>query len=138
MSLRRKLLAMKADWEKWENRISIAVAVFFAGAVIANAGLNQILKFSVPVLGVLYPVAIVLMLLAVCHKWVKGRPGVYPAAVLCTTAASLLFAAADYLPGLKEVLAVLPLANVGLGWVLPAVIGLLLGLCFPQKTVKKG
>ena len=39
MSLRRKLLAMKADWEKWENRISIAVAVFFAGAVIANAGL---------------------------------------------------------------------------------------------------
>lgn len=115
-------------------------AAIFAGVslVIANAGLNQILKFSVPVLGVLYPVAIVLMLLAVCHKWVKGRPSVYPAAVLCTTAASLLFAAAGYLPGLKEVLAVLPLANVGLGWVLPAVIGLLLGLCFPQKTVKKG
>lgn len=39
MSLRQKLLHIKADWEKWEKRISIAVAVFFAGAVITNVGL---------------------------------------------------------------------------------------------------
>lgn len=39
MSLRLKLLTIKADWEKWENRLMIAVAVFFAAAVIANVGL---------------------------------------------------------------------------------------------------
>lgn len=115
-------------------------AALFAGVslVIANAGLDQILKISVPVLGVLYPVAIVLMLLAVCHKWLEGRPKVYPTAVLCTTAASLLFAGADYLPGLKEALSVLPLAGVGLGWVLPAAVGLLVGLLLPRGAGEKG
>ena len=39
MSLRQKLLQIKADWEKWEDRLSIAVAVFFAAAIAANVGL---------------------------------------------------------------------------------------------------
>lgn len=39
MSLRRKLLAIKADWEKWENRLMIAEGVFFAAAIVCNAGL---------------------------------------------------------------------------------------------------
>lgn len=39
MSLRHKLLAIKADWEKWEDGLIFAMAVFFAGAVAANVGL---------------------------------------------------------------------------------------------------
>ncbi len=43
-----------------------AWAAFFAllSMVIANAGLDQILEFSVPVLNILYPPAIVLILLS--------------------------------------------------------------------------
>lgn len=36
MSLRRRLLQVKADREKWENRLALAVAVFFAGAIVCN------------------------------------------------------------------------------------------------------
>ena len=115
-------------------------AVLFAvvSLAIANAGLDQILKVSVPVLGALYPVAIVLVLLAVCHRWVADRPAVYPAVALCTAAASLLCAGADYLPGLKAALSVLPLAEEGLGWVLPAAAGLLVGLLFPKRGEGRG
>lgn len=39
MSLRQKLLEIKANWEQWEDGLGIAIAVFFVGAVAANAGL---------------------------------------------------------------------------------------------------
>lgn len=120
-------------WPRYSYRKWV-VAFTCVSFLLANGGLDQILKFSVPVLGVLYPVAIVLMLLSVFHKWLGGRPKVYPAAVLCTTAASLLFAGAGYLPALKNALSVLPLAGVGLGWVLPAAAGLLVGLLLPQSS----
>ena len=111
-------------------------AAVFAGVglLIANIGLDQILKISGPVLSVLYPVAIVLILLSLFHDRLKKRPRVYPAAILCTAAASLLLVAADYLPGLKEAVSIRPLAGQGLGWVLPAAVGLLAGLLLPQSA----
>ncbi len=38
MSLRRKLLEIKANWEKWEDRLAIAAEGLFAAAVAANVG----------------------------------------------------------------------------------------------------
>lgn len=110
-------------------------AAIFAGVslVIANAGLDQILKISVPVLNAIYPVAIVLMALSCFHKWIADRPGVYSVGVLFTTVVSVLLAAADYLPRLKEILFYLPLAREGLGWLLPAAVGILAGLALPKK-----
>ena len=61
------------------------------------------------------------------QRWLEGRRWVYPAAVLCTGVFSVLFA----LKGLKvplDFLDALPLADVGLGWVLPAGVGVVLGL----------
>ena len=106
-------------------------AAFFAlvSMVISNAGLNQIIAVSVPVLGVLYPVAIVLIVLGLCHRWLGRFDRVYPAAIGVTGVFSVLFALADLgvpLPGLSA----LPLAGVGLGWLLPACIGVVAGLFF--------
>jgi len=124
-------------------------AVLFAlvSMAISNAGLAQILEVSAPVLSAIYPVAIVLIALSFFQRWLEGRPRggspagaagssgggggpgrwVYPAAVLCTGVFSVLFA----LKGLKvplDFLDALPLADVGLGWVLPAGVGVVLGL----------
>lgn len=106
-----------------------AWAVVFAvvSAVISNAGLSQILTVSAPVLGAIYPVTIVLIALALCQKWVGGLPMVYPVTVAFTGVASILFA----LQGVGVPLGFLdmvPLAGIGLGWVLPAVVGLALGV----------
>lgn len=109
-------------------------AVLFAlvSMAISNAGLTQILEVSAPVLSAIYPVAIVLIALSFFQRWLEGRRWVYPAAVLCTGVFSVLFA----LKGLKvplDFLDALPLADVGLGWVLPAGVGVVLACCSPAE-----
>ncbi len=109
-------------------------AVLFAlvSMVISNAGLAQIISISAPVLGVLYPMAIVLIALSFFQRWLEGRRPVYPVAILFTGAASLLFALQD--AGLPlTFLNAVPLADLGLGWVLPAGAGILLGLLLSLK-----
>ena len=104
-----------------------AVRFALVSMAISNAGLAQILEVSAPVLSAIYPVAIVLIALSFFQRWLEGRRWVYPAAVLCTGVFSVLFA----LKGLKvplDFLDALPLADVGLGWVLPAGVGVVLGL----------
>ena len=106
-----------------------AWAVLFAvvSMVISNAGLAQILAVSAPVLGALYPVAIVLIALSFFQRRLEGRRLVYPLAVLFTGVFSVLFALGD--AGLPlGLLDVLPLSGVGLGWVLPALAGTGAGL----------
>lgn len=100
--------------------------------VISNAGLAQIISVSAPVLGVLYPMAIVLIALSFFQRWLEGRRLVYPVAILFTGVASVLYALLDLkLP--LTFLEAIPLADLGLGWVLPAAVGILLGLLLSPK-----
>ncbi len=59
--------------------------------MIANAGLDQILEFSVPVLNILYPPAIVLILLSFLPERLQRLRAIYPAGILFTGAASILY-----------------------------------------------
>ncbi|RDX23676.1 branched-chain amino acid transport system II carrier protein, partial [Bifidobacterium breve] len=57
--------------------------------IVSNAGLSAIIKVSVPVLSALYPIAIVLVLLALTHKKLGTRfPRVYFWTVLLVGIAS--------------------------------------------------
>ena len=108
-------------------------AILFAvvSMVLANAGLTQILAFSIPVLNIIYPVAIVLILLSFAHSWLQHTPMVYPAAILCTGVVSVLLEV-QRLTG-TEFLSFLPFSDLGLGWVLPAVIGAVVGVFLPGR-----
>ena len=99
-----------------------AWAVVFAAAsfLISIAGLNAILSVSVPVLGAIYPVAIVLIVLGLTHRWVGSLRLTYPMTVLFTGVASVAGALGVKLP--------IPLTQMGLGWVLPALAGFVLGV----------
>lgn len=113
-------------------------AILFAAVsmLIANAGLDLILSLSVPVLSIIYPVAIALIALALLHRWVGRRPLVYPVTVLFTGVASVLYTLRDLkvLPAvLSDLLGALPLAAQGLGWLLPALVGMVVGLALPQR-----
>ena len=66
------------------------------------------------------------------QRRLEGRALVYPVAILFTGAASLLYALLDLKLPLTFLKAV-PLADLGLGWVLPAVVGILLGLLLSRK-----
>lgn len=104
-----------------------ALAAFFAAAsmLIANLGLAEILRLSVPVLNALYPVAIVLIALSFVPG-LEQRRRVYPLCIGCTAVQSI--AAALPLGALSALANALPLAALGFGWVFPAAAGLLAGI----------
>ena len=117
-----------------------AWTLIFSGVsfLFANLGLSLIIEFSIPVLMFLYPLAITLSLLALFGRFFGHDPIVYR----FVTGFSLVAAVYDLLrtlpAGLREachlngfleaVGKVLPLSSLGLGWVCPAVLGLLIGL----------
>ena len=112
---------------------------------IANFGLTTIVSWCVPVLMFLYPLAITLILLSLSGKFIGANPTVYRT----TTAFTLIAAVFDMigtvsgmipgsrvLAGLKAFAGnVLPLYDLGLGWILPAAIGFLVGLFLTKKKV---
>ncbi|NMM97984.1 branched-chain amino acid transport system II carrier protein [Bifidobacterium olomucense] len=104
--------------------------------VVSNAGLSLIIKVSVPVLSALYPMAIVLVLLALTHQVFTTRfPRVYFWTVLLVglvafagCAASLTAVFGGSLPWLESALDLLPLQSKELGWLTPAAIGVVIGV----------
>ncbi|NBJ67958.1 MULTISPECIES: branched-chain amino acid transport system II carrier protein [Clostridia] len=105
---------------------------------IANFGLTNIITYSIPVLMLLYPLAIVLMLLAFLSPLFNHKRAVYISVTLVTLCISLIDGLKSlcdslgiaYFPWLKPVISfyksVLPLYNEGLGWLIPALIVLII------------
>ena len=103
--------------------------VLFAAVsmAVSNAGLTKILAFSVPVLNGIYPVAIALIFLSFAGK---GGRAMYRLTVLLTGAVSIVYAlegAGISVPVLSQLFALLPGYGLGLGWILPGLIGALAG-----------
>lgn len=114
---------------------ALGFAVF--SCVVSNFGLDAILAFSVPLLNALYPMAIVLVVMGALHRLCDRCPLLWPWTVGLTGFASVLTAARDaFFPGTWLPFDVLPFADLGLGWVVPAVLGVLLGLI--TSLVKQG
>lgn len=124
----------------------LAVFLSLVSFVIANFGLNNIITFAVPVLLLLYPLAIVLILLALLSPLFGHRRGVYFVAMLFTLCVSLMDGygqlaqslSALTVPAFESLISLykqyLPLYGLGLGWLLPAVIGAAIGLVIPSKS----
>lgn len=127
--------------------IQWAILLCLISGFVANLGLSQILKVSVPVLGLLYPMAIALIILGLLHDRLpfNDRP-VYVMTIGLVGLYSL-FAIINsiFLNGsFSELLSKFPLQNKGFGWVIPGLIGFIIGSIFERKlkinddtTVKK-
>ena len=106
--------------------------------LIANLGLNSIIAYSVPALMLLYPLGITLILLALFGRFFGHDRRVYVSVTVFTFAAAIL----DFLHALPEGLQAvlhtdflmnlaeryLPFFGLGMGWICPTAIGLLIGL----------
>jgi branched-chain amino acid:cation transporter, LIVCS family len=114
---------------------------------IANFGLNNIIKFAIPVLMFLYPLAIVLILLALSSSLFNNKQTVYAIAMIFTFFVSLIDGYKALVSSIPEAtLSIfdavekiysdfLPFYDIGLGWILPALIGALIGYLIPAKRV---
>ena len=123
---------------------AVIFTVFSFG--IANVGLTALISYSLPVLMLLYPLAIVLIALGLCDRLFGGSRFVYAG----VTAGAFVAAVFDFLKTLPAELQealhaapaidfagkIFPLFDQGLGWLLPAMIGLAVGIllkCIFQK-----
>lgn len=105
--------------------------------IIANIGLTQLIAFSIPVLVIIYPLAIVLIVLSFFHNLFKGYSLVYIVALIPTGIISIidgLKAAGLNISALTDALSFLPLFNQGIGWIVPAIIGALVGYFIALAT----
>lgn len=111
----------KLSYKKW------AVIVAVLSLLVANLGLNQILSISVPILGAIYPIAVVLILLGLVGSRVSHS--VYLVATIFTAVFSVIETInTTFLNGmLDDVLGVIPLYEQGVGWILPALVGVIVG-----------
>ncbi|HIV34661.1 MAG TPA: branched-chain amino acid transport system II carrier protein [Candidatus Blautia intestinigallinarum] len=100
----------------------IVIVIVGVSYVISNIGLNNIISISAPILSVLYPPMIVLVVLTVFDNVLKNKHvagfGAY---------AALIYSILEVFVLTPEMVAAVPFGSLGLGWIVPAVIGCVIG-----------
>lgn len=132
-------LIPKLSYQAW---VIIFTVVSFG---FANFGLNKIISLSIPVLMLLYPLTVAIIALAFLHPFFGGKRIVY-ISTIAFTGVLALFDGWKQFAGttdgsttlyLHNVLSEnLPLYSAGVGWLIPAAIGFVIGLVL-SKTVYK-
>ncbi|MCY6370715.1 branched-chain amino acid transport system II carrier protein [Clostridium ganghwense] len=125
-------LTNKISYKNWTRILSLS------SMILANMGLTKILAISVPVLNAIYPIAIMLIVLAMLDKIFKESSMVYGLTILFTGVVSVVDSLQQV--GIKlgfvtNLCDGLPLYAKGLGWVVPAIVGMFLGAVI--KSVKE-
>ena len=124
-------------------------AIFFSliSFALANIGLSGIIKLSIPVLMMLYPLSITLIFLVLTEKYFQNAvPLAFKIVTIVTLACGLLdfFAALPdgiiHALNFEKVLSffrnILPFSSFGLGWVCPALIAFIVALVISKLRMQ--
>ena len=126
-------LFKKVSYTKW---VIIITVISF---LICNLGLNMILSVSIPILNAIYPVAIVLIILGLCDKYIQNNKYIYKFCIYGTSIISIIYAI-DQLANLgviTNILNYIPLYSKGFGWVIICLLMFLTSLIVKFITDKK-
>lgn len=114
---------------------ALGFAVF--SCVVSNFGLDAILTFSVPLLNAMYPMAIVLVIMGMMYKGCDLVPCSWPWVVGFTSIVSVATAVRDaFFAGAWLPFDALPFADLGMNWVVPALVGMVLGVAMSGARKK--
>ena len=127
-----KMTHGKLSYKAW------AILFTLFSFAVSNVGLSAIIEYSIPVLMLIYPPAIALIILAFIGKFFHHDKAVY-ISVMAFTWAAAIFDFMKTLPaGVQSSLHLdrlvafarqyLPLFDLNLGWLLPACLGVVIGL----------
>ncbi|MGL4698770.1 MAG: branched-chain amino acid transport system II carrier protein, partial [Apilactobacillus waqarii] len=119
----------------------------FVSFIIANEGLSLIITWSTPVLMFLYPFAIVLIILALCSPLFKKDRNVYLFTIIFTLIPAFFDMLAAFPPVISNISfiralinaeqKILPFASIGMDWVIPAIVGAIIGLTIYKTSSHK-
>lgn len=106
------------------------IVIFFVvfSWIVSNQGLDQLLQVSVPVLTGLYPLAIVLVVLSFFARCWRSSALIFRGTMLVTLVFGVVdgLAAAGLTMWVPEVFNRLPLAQQQMGWMVPAIVMVLI------------
>lgn len=129
-------LTKKISYKNWVRILTVS------SMLLANMGLTKILSISVPVLNAIYPIAIMLIVLSMLDFIFKEDHLIYSLTILFTGIVSIIDALGQV--GIKigfitKSITFLPLYNEGLAWIIPAITGIIIGLCikFAKEFLKE-
>ena len=115
--------------------------------VVSNFGLNAIITYAIPVLMFLYPLTISLILLALFGKFFDFDKKVFVVATVFNMIAAIFdfitaFPASimpqALIDNVKSLgIKLFPFFSIGLGWLIPTIIGLIIGLVWRQASKSK-
>ncbi|QDX93717.1 branched-chain amino acid transport system II carrier protein [Brevibacillus laterosporus] len=128
-------LVPRVSYKMWVTVLAL-ISMFFA-----NMGLSGILSISVPVLSAIYPLAITLIVLSFANDVLKGDSIVYVCSMLFVGIISITDACGQvgfHSLAFDNLLRYLPMHAEGLGWIIPGVVGALLGYVISFSKKKKG
>ncbi|MGL5328175.1 MAG: branched-chain amino acid transport system II carrier protein [Peptostreptococcaceae bacterium] len=103
----------------------IVTFICIFSAVMSNLGVDKIISIAAPILSILYPVAIVLVLMSSLSN-IFTKDSMFKGAAYVTLFISLLTALDNF--GIEiRFIHYLPFSKLGLNWIVPAMIGALIG-----------
>lgn len=114
------------------KRISYKAWVFIIvgfSFLVCNQGLDAILSLSVPVLNAIYPISIVLIVLGLFDQYFKNNKMIYPVTIALTAIVSLVYVLGTFnitLGFITNIMHLLPLYSMGMGWVSVAFVSIIL------------
>lgn len=117
----------------------LAVIFTLFSFVISNFGLSKLISITLPVLMFIYPIAIVLMFLVLFDQLFHRAPIVYSFALIATALVSLydgIKTAGFSIGWYEDILTQLPLYDQSVGWLVPAIVGLVIGWIIHLITKK--
>ncbi len=124
----------RLSYKQW-----LLVTILFS-AIVANIGLTQLIAISVPVLGLLYPVVIVLILLSFMDSLFKGYRSVYVGGLggaLLMSLLELVVKENSFMDSILSWVHYIPLFDQGIGWLIPAILGSLIGYGIESLVARK-
>lgn len=122
----------KISYKKW------MVVICIVGAVLGSTGVDQIVDYVTPIFMIVYPICIVLTFLGVLNKYVPND-GVYKGGILMAFIFSIgdALLSVGYSPDwLLNLTSYLPLSELGFTWLIPTIIGMIVGGIVGKDTGK--
>ena len=127
-----------------DSHVIVVVIFTVVSFLIGNVGLTQIITLAIPMLMFLYPLAITLILLAFLSPLFGHRQMVYMVTTLFTLFAAFGDACNAMPQGIHEAAWLqqillfykqfLPFFDMGMGWIVPACAGFILGIILAKLS----
>ncbi|MGL6107427.1 branched-chain amino acid transport system II carrier protein [Romboutsia sp.] len=109
----------------------LVIVICIFSAIVSNFGVSTIIKFSAPILDMIYPATIVLVIMTLLGKYIKNNNAFKAAAYMALFISALTVA--NKLGISIPIVTKLPFAPLGFNWIVPVIVAAIIGNFIPSN-----